>query len=202
MHVQLAAGERLAPGAEQALAALFERPEVEAVLLPVVPEGEGALAVSARRYMAEWDRRFVHPQNFFAPASRAATRRPLPGPRNAEAAPCLADAIAGGRRVEALPGAGVLSPLARDLDAWLRWHRAEGLAWGALAAREPRFAPFLPARSASGWWRHNVREAPRRVVEELESVRRPDALALLLHLTREAAWTGGCVAGGQAVQKG
>lgn len=202
MHVPLAPGERLAPEARPLLEALFARPEVEAVLLPVVPEGEEALARAARRYMAAWDRRFVHPQNFFAPASRVASRAPLPGYLNAEAAPILADAIASGRRVEALPGVGVLSPLARDLDAWLRFHREEGRGWGRLAARAPRFARFLPATTPAAWWRHNVRESGRRVVEELEAVRRADPLPLLLHVTREAAWTGGCVEALRAARQG
>lgn len=193
MHVHLAPGERLLPGAEAQLDALFARPEVEAVLLPIVPEGDGRLARAARRYMAEWDRRVVHAQNYFAPASRVAARRELPGHRNGDLAPFLADAIAAGRRVEALPGCGVASPLARDLDAWVRFHQAEGAAWGALAAREERFRRFLPATTAAAWWRHNVRQAPRRVVEELEGVRTLAPLPLLLHLTREAAWTGACV---------
>lgn len=192
MHANLAPGETLLPGTREALATLFAEPDVEAVLLPLVPEGDGALPRAARGYLRRWDARFVHRQNFFAPASRTVTRAPLRGWRNADAAPLLARAIDGGRRVEALPGHGVATPLARDLGAWASSFRDEGRAWGRLAAQEPRFAPFLPALSRAGWWRHNVAQMPRRTIEVLEAVRTPRLLPWALHVTREAAWTGGC----------
>lgn len=192
MHANLAPGERLLPGTAEAAAALLAREGVEAVLVPLAPEGDASLARAARRYVAAWDRRFVHRMNFFAPASRVLTRAPLSGWRNADAAPVLADAIARGGLVEALPSSGVATPIARDLEAWRAWAAEEGAAWGALAAREPRFAPFLPVLSRAAWWRHNVLHHWRRDVEALEAVRRPDALALLLHLVREATWTGAC----------
>lgn len=193
MHADLAPGESLLPGTREALAALFAQPDVEAVLLPLVPAGEAPFPRAARRYLAAWDRRFVHRQNFYAPASRCVTRAPLAGWRNADAAPLLADAIARGARVEALPRHGVATPIARDLAAWVGHFRAEGEAWGALAAREPRFAPFLPATRRRDWWRHNLRQLPRRTIEELEALRTPAPLPWALHLAREAAFTAGCV---------
>lgn len=191
MPANLAPGERLLPGAAEAAEALLAEPDVAAVLVPLVPEGEHALARAARTYMRAWDRRFVHRMTFFAPGARVATREPL-GWRAAEAAPLLADAIEAGRRVEALPAHGVAAPIARDLDAWARAWRDEGAAWGRLAARDARFAPFLPALSRRAWWRHNVRQLPRRVIEELEAVRAPAPAPLALHLLRESAWTGAC----------
>ena len=200
MRANLGPGERLLPGAAEAAARALEDPRVEAVLLPLVPEGAGAFPTLARRYLAAWDARFVHPQTFFAPAARAVTREPVPGWRSAEAAPRLARAIDEGRRVEALPGFGVASPFADDLDALLRWAREEGALWGRLAAREARFAPFLPVLDRAGWWRHNVVQVQRRVLEASEAVKRPDAPLVLLHLAREAAFTGGCVAGHAAAK--
>lgn len=191
----LAPGEALAPGTADALDALFVAPDVDAALLPLVPEGAGAWQRAARTYLARWDARFVHRMNFYAPASRTVTRAPLPGPRNADAAPALAASIDHGRRVEALPAHGVVSPIARDLGTWVGAFREEGRAWGALAAREPRFAPFLPALDARGWWRHNLQQMPRRTIEVFEAVREPRALPWALHALREAAFTRGCVAG-------
>lgn len=193
MHVHLAPGESLLPGTRERLDALFADPQVEAVLLPLVPSGDHALARSARSYLEKWDRRFLHRQNFFAPASRVASRVPLPGHLNGEAAPVLADALDRGARLEALPthtGLGVSTPIARDLDAWLRWAREEGSAWGRAAANDARLAGFLPARTRRGWLNHNVHHVSRRVGETLEAMRRVDPLALTLHVTREAAWTG------------
>lgn len=195
MHANLGPGERLGSGAGEAAAKLLEDPRVAAVLVPLRPEGAHALARAARAYLAAWDRRFVHRQNHFLPAGRVVTRGPLPGFRSADAAHFLADAIREGRFVEALPEHAVATPIARDLDAWLRAFEAEGRAWGRLAARDPRFPPFLPARSWRGWARHNLRQAPRRVIEVLEAVRRPAPLVLTLHHVREAAWTAGCVRG-------
>lgn len=192
MHANLAPGETLLPGAQEELRRLFAQPDVEAVLLPLVPQGEAPMPRAARRYLAAWDRRFLHRQNLFAPASRAVTRAPLAGWRNADAAPLLAQALARGARVEALPACGVVTPIARDLSSWVAHFRSEGEAWGALAARDASFAPFLPARSRGGWWRHNLRQLPRRVIEELEAVRSPAPLPLLLHLVREAAFADGC----------
>lgn len=201
MHVALAPGESLPDATATAARAALERPGVEAVLMPLRPVGPGALPRAAARYLAAWDRRFVHRQTFFAPASRCAARAPLPGWRNADAAPVLADAIARGAVVEALPGSPVDTPIGRDLDAWRAWAREEGEAWGALAAREPRFLPFLPASTRPGWWRHNVAGAPSRIVEIGEAVGRVDPGVAVLHLLREAAWTGGCVAGLRAFRR-
>lgn len=193
MHVALRPGETLLPGTREALDAWFAKDDVDAVLLPLVPAGDHALARSARRYLAEWDRRFLHRMNFYAPASRVATRAPLEGHRNADAAPLLADTIARGRRVEALQEGGASTDIARDLDAWVRWALDEGAAWGALARRDARFRGFLPARSRAGWLKHNVWHATRRAGEIVEGTRRVDPLALMLHATREAAWTGAAV---------
>ncbi|GEM_PF-6987652 len=188
VHVQLAPGEALAPGARAAAEAVLARPEVAAALLPLRPAGDWALARAARRYLAAWDARFLHPMNFFAPAARAATREPLPGPRNADAAPFLADALDRGLRIEALPGAPVAAPMAADLGSWVAWARAEGEAWGRLAARAERFRGFLPPP----WAVHGLRQMPRRVIEELQAVRSPAPLPLLLHLARESAFARGC----------
>jgi len=173
------------------LDALFHEADVEAVLLPLVPQGEGAFPRAARRYLAAWDRRFLHRQNFFAPATRCATRAPLAGARNADAAPVLAAAIARGARVEALAAAGVATRMGDDLARWVAHFRAEGEAWGSLAAREPAYAGFLPALTRRGWWRHNLLQLPRRTIEVLEAVRSPSPLPLALHLAREAAFTAG-----------
>lgn len=194
-HANLARGESLLPGAAEALDACFAEPDVEAVLLPLVPVGDHALARAARDYLRAWDARFVHRQNFFAPASRAVTRAPLAGWRNADAATTLAASIGTGQRVEALPEWGVSSPIAQDLGTWVSTFRDEGHAWGALAARDPRFAPFLPALTRRAWWRHNVAQLPRRTIEVLEAVRAPRPLLWGLHELREAAWTRGCVEG-------
>lgn len=200
MHIALAPGETLLPGTREALDALFAREEVEAVLVPLVPRGDDALQRAARRYLAAWDRRYLHPQNFFAPACRVATRAPLAGWRNADAAPMLADALAQGRRIEALdgeaardgPSKGVSSPLGDDLAAWIAHFRDEGSAWGALARRDARFRPYLPALSRGKWWRHNVLQAGRRTIEIIEAVRAPAPIVLLLHLARESAFGAGC----------
>ena len=197
MHVHLAPGESLLPGTREALEALFADPLVDAALLPMVPAGEGAFPRAARRYLAAWDARFLHRQNFFAPASRVAARVPLPGPRNADAAPHLAALLDQGRLVETA-GPGVATPVAADLGAWTRWAREEGRAWGALAARDARFRGFLPALGRGAWWRHNVLQMHRRAVEVHQAVRRPAPAAWLLHATREAVWTGGCAEGFQA----
>lgn len=199
MHANLAPGESLLPGTRAAAEALLAEPDVAAVLVPLVPAGAGPLPRAARRYLAAWDRRFVHRQNFYAPASRCLTRAPLPGPRNADAAPFLAGAVAGGARVEALPEAGVASPVGHDLARWIAHFRSEGEGWGALASRDPSYAGFLPALRRGAWWRHNVLQVSRRTIEELEAVRSPAPLPWLLHLAREAAFTGGSVRGhGQA----
>ncbi len=190
MHLHLAPGESLLPGTHEAAQRLLDDPDVDAVLLRLVPSGTGRLARSARPYLAEWDRRFVHRMNFYAPASRVASRQPWPGHLAADAAPHLARAIDAGRRVEAVLDGGVATPIATNLQTWLEWASAEGAQWGRLAAREPRFAPFLPALSRRGWMRHNVFHASRRAGEVLEGVRRVDPTMLLLHATREATWTG------------
>lgn len=195
MHVHLAPGESLLPGTREALLRRFEDPKVGAVLLPLVPAEGGLFARSARRYLASWDARFLHPQNHFAPASRVATRVPLPGFRNADAAPHLADVLDQGMKVDTTPDTGVVTPIAADLQAWVLWAASEGRAWGELAARDARFLGFLPATAWSGWWRHNVFQAHRRAVEVLQAARGPFVGAYLLHATREAAWTGGCVRG-------
>jgi hypothetical protein len=187
VHVQLAPGESLPDATRAAAQAALADPRVAGVLLPLRPEGERALARAARRYLAAWDARFLHDMNYFAPAVRVATREALPGPRNADAAPFLADALDKGLRVVALRDAPVAWTL-RDLSAWTAWARAEGEAWGALAARAPRFRGFLPPR----WATHNVRQLPRRVIEELQAVRSPAPLPLLLHLARESAFAHGC----------
>lgn len=195
MHVALAPDEALLPGAREAIGRAFDDPAVAAALLPLVPQGSAPLARAARTYLARWDGRFLHPQNYFAPAARVALREPAPGWRNGDWAPRLAEAIDEGRRVVALPAAGVASPLASDLGAWARHFRAQGLAWGALAARDARYAGFLPARGWSGWARHNLREQPRRTIEALQAVRTPAPLPWVLHVVREAAWSGGCARG-------
>lgn len=193
-HANLGPGESLLPGTQEAAAALLARDEVAAVLVPLVPQGHHALARAARRYVGRWDARLVHRQTWFAPAARVVTRAPLTGHRSAEAAPLLRDAIERGHLVEALRAPlGVATTIARDLDAWRAWARDEGSAWGALAARDDRFAPLLPARTPREWRRHNVRELPRRVIEALQALKRPDALALALHLSREAWWTRGAM---------
>ncbi|HVM44333.1 MAG TPA: hypothetical protein VM582_00255 [Candidatus Thermoplasmatota archaeon] len=191
MHVQLAPGESLLPDARARLEALFEDARVEAVLLPLVPQGERALPRAARRYLAAWDARLLHPQNFFAPAARVASRAPLAGWRNADAAPALADALAAGRRVEALRESGVATRIADDLGAWTRHFRAQGEAWARLARERPDLARFAPP----SWWRHNVAQAGRRVIEALEATRAPDPLVLALHLAREAAYSDVATAG-------
>lgn len=185
MHVALAPGESLLPDARAPLATLFEDPRVEAVLVPLVPQGEHALARAARRHLALWDARLLHAQNYFAPAARVASRAPLPGWRNADAAPRLAEALARGGRIEALRGAGVACRIADDLGAWTAHFRAEGAAWRALAARDARFARLAPPP----WWRHNVAQVARRVIELLEAQRRVDPLVLGLHLARESAFS-------------
>lgn len=195
MHVHLAPGESLLPGTEEALGALFASPRVGAVLLPLVPAGEGAFPTAARRYLAAWDARFLHPQNFFAPATRVAARAPLPGFHNADAAPALAALLDAGGRIEALHAGGVSTPVGRDLGTWTSWAREEGRAWGALAAKDARFRGFLPATTRPAWWRHNVLGAGHRVVEIHQAVKAPSPLAWLLHAAREAAWTAGCAAG-------
>lgn len=192
MHVALAPGETLLPGTQEALDVLFARADVDAVLLPLVPQGEGALPRAARTHLATWDARFLHRQTFFAPASRAATRAPLPGPLNAHAAPYLADTIGRTRVVEALPAHGVVTGIGRDMGTWVAHFREEGRAWGWLAAREPRFRPFLPALTRAGWWRHNVLQAPRRTGEILQAQRSAAPLPWLLHLAAESAFTGAC----------
>lgn len=192
MHANLAPGESLLPGAREALEAIFADVRIEAVLMPLMPQGEGAFPRAARRYLAAWDRRFLHRQNFFAPASRCATRAPLAGWRNADAAPALAAVLARGGRVGALPAAGVATRIGDDLARWVAHFRAEGEAWGALAARESAYAGFLPATTRRGWWRHNVLEVGQRTIEELEAVRGPSPLPWLLHLAREAAFSDGC----------
>lgn len=189
VHVQLAPGESLLPGTKQALDALFAKPEVAAVLVPLVPQGDAALPRAARKYLAAWDGRFLHTQNFYAPAARVATRAALDDVHNADAAPALADALAKGARIEALrePGLGVATRIADDLGAWAVHFRAEGAAWAALATRDARFAGFAPAP----WWRHNVRQMPRRVIEIAQATRGLSPLTLLLHATRESAFSRG-----------
>lgn len=184
MHAALAPGESLLPGARERLDALFADARVEAALVPLVPQGPGALPRAARRYLDVWDARLLHAQNFFAPAARVASRAPIAAWRNADAAPLLADVIARGGRVEALREGGVATRIADDLSAWSAHFRAEGHAWAALAASDARFRRFAPAP----WWRHNVAQAGRRVTELLEARRSPDPLALALHLARESAF--------------
>ena len=197
VHVHLAPGERLRPGAREAVERAFAAdPRLGAVLLPLVPEGVGYLPRVARRYVASWDARLLHAQNWFVPFGRVASRVPLPGPLAADAAPHLADLVLGGAKVDTLPDTWVDTGLARDLEAWTAWWEVEGRAWGRLAARDARFPRFLPATSWPGWWRHNVLQSGRRLVECLQARKAPDLAAwLLLHATREAAWTGGCVRG-------
>lgn len=192
MIIALAPGESLLPGTSEAIGALFDDPRIGAILLPLVPQGAGALPRAARRYLAAWDRRFLHPQNFYAPATRVATRTAPAGWRNAEAAPQLASLLATGARIEALTeGAlGVASGIGRDLGAWNAHFRAEGEAWGALARRDPTYARFLPPQ----WWRHNLAQLGRRVIEEAQAVRSPAPLPLLLHLARESAFSAGASA--------
>lgn len=186
MHVALAPGESLLPGTREALGKLFEDPRVAAVLVPLVPRGERALARAARRYLDAWDARFLHTQNFFAPATRVATREACRGWRNADHAPALADAIAAGARIGALrEGGGVATRIADDLAAWSAHFRAEGRAWAVLAAREARFARFAPPP----WARHNAFQAARRVIEVLEARRAADPLVVGLHLARESAFS-------------
>lgn len=187
MYVALAPGESLLPGTRDAIDRIAADPSVEAILLPLVPQGEHALARAARRYLAAWDGRFLHAQNFFAPAARIASRSALPGWRNADAAPALADALDSGRRIEALrsPGAGVGCDIARDLAAWSAHFASQGHAWAQVAARDPRFARFAPAP----WWRHNVWQAGRRSVEILQATRHADPLVWILHVQREAAFS-------------
>lgn len=194
MEVALLPGERLLPDARDEAARLLDE-GAAFVLLRVEPEGGAALARAARAYMRAWDARFVHRQTWYAPMARVAAPAPLPGARLADVAPLLADAIARGGRVEAVAAPGVVAPMARDLDAWLRAWREEGRAWGRAAARDVRVRPFLPALDRPGWWRHNVRQLGRRAIEVAEASRGPKPLGWLLHSTREAAWTGGCVAG-------
>jgi hypothetical protein len=174
----------------EAASRLLEDPRVAAVLVPLRPTGEGALARAARRYVAAWDRRLLHRQNLFVPGARVVARAPLPGWRAADAAPELARAVDAGADVEPLPAGAVLTPIARDLGGWIAWAREEGAAWGALAAREARFRPFVPTE---GWWIHNVARSHRRVGEAAQAMRRADPLAALLHVTREAAWSGACL---------
>ena len=206
VHASLGPGETLLPEARDAAAKLLEDPRVAAVLVPLLPEGDAPLPRAARRYMAAWDARLLHRQTFYAPGARVLTRsisegedaglqgrvgarEALAGWRAADAAPFLARAIDEGRAVEALPAAGVATPVARDLEAWLAWARREGAGWGALARRDARFRPFAPA----SWWGHNVLRAHRRAGEVAQAMRRADPLATLLHVTREAAWTGACL---------
>lgn len=196
MHVVLAPGETLLPGTQEALREAFLDPGVGAVLLPLVPTGRTTFARAARRYVAAWDARFLHPMNYFVPAGRVALREPVsPGHCTAHAAPHLAALIDAGCRVEALPRSGVASPVGNDLGAWVAWARREGHAWGRLAARDASFRGFLPALSKAGWLRHNVIQSHRRVIEITQALRRAAPLEIGLHLAREAAWTRGCVEG-------
>lgn len=190
VHVALGPGETLLPGTADAVAKVLEDARVEAVLLPIVPSGAGPLPRAARRYLRAWDARLLHAQNFFAPATRVATRAQVSGHRNADAAPALARALDEGRRIEALREGGVASPVARDLGAWVAWAREEGAAWGALAARDARFARFVTAPTRGAWAKHNVWRAPRRMGEVLEATRTARLLPVVLHATREAAFTG------------
>lgn len=187
MYVQLAPGESLLPGTRDALTPFLADPRVEAVLVPLVPQGDHALARAARRYLAAWDARLVHSQNFFAPAARVASRHAPAGPRNAHAAPMLADALAGGKRIEALrvPAAGVATHIGDDLGAWSAHFRAEGRAWSELALRDPRFGGFAPP----AWARHNLVQIGRRVIEILEARRGVDPLVVGLHLARVSAFS-------------
>lgn len=185
MQIALAPGESLLAGARESLEKLFDDARVAAVLVPLVPQGERALARAARRYLGLWDARFLHRQNFFAPATRVASRVAADGWRNADAAPLLADAIASGARVEALREGGVASRIADDLSAWTAHFRAEGRAWAALAARDARFARFAPPP----WARHNALQAGRRLIEILEAQRALDPLVVGLHLARESAFS-------------
>lgn len=187
MHVQLAPGESVSMATRAAAESALARPGVDAVLLPLKPRGEGRLPRAARRYLAAWDARYLHPMNFFAPAARVASREALPGPRNADAAPALEAILARGGRIEALRDAPVECGIADDLSTWTGWARAEGEAWGRLAAREPRFRGFLPPPPG----RHAGWQVPRRVVEELQCTRSPSPLLLLLHLLREASFSAG-----------
>ena len=185
VHVALGPGEALLPGTRAALDALFEDARVVAVLVPLVPQGEHALARAARRYLDVWDARFLHAQNFFAPATRLAMREPIGGFRNAEVAPLLADIIATGGRVAALRHAGAAARLASDLSSWTAHFRAEGRAWAELAARDVRFARFAPPP----WARHNAVQAARRIIEILQARRALDPLVVGLHLARESAFS-------------
>jgi hypothetical protein len=187
VHIQLAPGEVLAPGTRALAEACLAQPGVEAVLLPLRPAGDWALARAARRYLAAWDARFLHPMNFYAPAARAVTRVPMTGPRNADAAPYLADLLATGARIEALADAPVLAPIAADLGTWTSWARAEGEAWGRAGRTDPRLRPFVDGR----WARHMVQQLPRRVIESLQATKSAAPLPLVLHLARESAFTAG-----------
>ena len=193
VHLQLAPGESPAAGTPEACARLLEDPRVAAVLVPLRPEGGSRTARAARRYVAAWDARFVHDNAVYAPAARVAARVPPGGATSADAAEFLQDALDRGHRVAALREGAVLSPFARDLDAWVAWARGEGAAWGALARRDARFARLGPARTRGGWLKHNVAQVTRRVGEVTQALRRVDPPAAWLHLAREAAWTGAFV---------
>lgn len=183
MRVHLGPGESFAKPSLDAARPLFDDPSVAAVLVPLVPTGDHLLARAARRYLAAWDGRFLHPQTFFAPASRALSRDALPGFRNGDWAGPLADALTKGARVVALREAAVECDIGRDLDAWTAHWRAEGEAWGRAAAKDARLRPFVTTRA------HLLRPH-RRVVEALQA--RAGAPGVLLHLAREAAWARGC----------
>lgn len=182
MEIELAPGETLLPGTREAVHALLARPGVVAALVPLVPQGERALARGARRYLEAWDGRFLHPQNYFAPATRVAWAR---APRtsagwcNADQAPDLAAALSRGGRIEALREGGVATRIADDLSAWTRHFRTEGAAWGALARVDRGYARFLAPR----WW-----HVHRRVGEVLQARKGVAPLEVFLHLAREAAF--------------
>lgn len=195
MPLHLAPGERAAPGAEDAAARALADPRVAAVLVPIVPTGDGAVPRAAARLMRAWDARLLHDDTWYALGARVATSggRQVPGWRAADAAPILARALDAGERVVALRSAAVESPVARDLDAWVAWAREEGAAWGALARREPRFARVLVATTRRAWWSHNVVHVSRRAGEAAQALRRADPAATYLHLLREATFSGAAV---------
>lgn len=189
VHFALAPGESLLPGIAERIATV--PPDVAAVILPLAPQGEGRVALAARRYFAAWDARYHHDQTYYAPAARIASRVKLPGWTAADGAPTLARALDAGERVIALREPCVATHVAGSLDTFIAWSREEGAAWGRLARRDARFAPFA-TRSRAAWWRHNVFEAHRRAGEVAQATRRFDPAVTLLHLARGSAWSGAC----------
>jgi len=202
----LAPGETLDRAAREGLAAMFHaEARLDIVLLPLRPAGASALERAATTYLSRWDRRFVHRMTVYAPAARVAVRDPaaakalaaaaeiagVPAWTNAAWAPLAAGAIAAGRLVEARADLAVATPIARDLEVWREHFRAQGRAWGRLAARDAGLARFAPPPSRAAWWRHNVRQVHRRLIEVLEGTSSASPLVIGLHVVREAAFTAG-----------